>query len=216
MFWNGSTAIDGLSGNASAGRFRGRRRLRLCGDADLERISPDRFGDVLQLRLPEIGDLQIEPRPHLPIRVLGKTNRAGLGDPLQPRGDVDAVAHQVAVALLDDIAQVDADAELDALIRRDSDVALDHRVLNLDSAAHGLDHAAKFDQRPVARALEHSAIMAGDRGIDEIGAQRPQPRKRTVFVRARHPTEADDVGGEDRRDFPSFGHSYPAPFMRIA
>jgi two-component sensor histidine kinase len=30
------------------------------------------------------------------------------------RGDIDAVAHQVAVALLDNIAEMDADAELDA------------------------------------------------------------------------------------------------------
>jgi hypothetical protein len=59
----------------------------------------------------------------------------------------------------------------------------------------------------MATALEHPAILAGDRGIDEVGAQRPQPRKRTVFVRASHPTEADDVGGEDRRNFPSFGRS---------
>jgi hypothetical protein len=43
---------------------------------------------------------------------------ARLGDPQEPRGDVDAVAHQIAVALLDDIAQMNADAELDAPLGR--------------------------------------------------------------------------------------------------
>jgi len=42
-------------------------------------------------------------------------NRARFGDPLQSRGDVDAVGHEVAVGLLDDVAEVSADAELDAM-----------------------------------------------------------------------------------------------------
>ena len=123
MFWNGSTAIEGLSGRASRGAgvfaFGGRSaagRLRPGRESDLQRIDPDRLNDVLQLGLAEIGDFKVEPRAHLPVGVLGKTDRAGLGDPLQPRGDVDAVAHQVAVALLDDVAHVNADAEVDAAI----------------------------------------------------------------------------------------------------
>ena len=67
---------------------------------------------------PRSRDLQIEPPFHLPIGVLGKTDRAGFGDALEPRGDIDAVAHQVAVALLDDVAKVDADAKFDALVGR--------------------------------------------------------------------------------------------------
>ena len=121
----------------------------------------------------------------------------------------DPVAHQVAVALLDDVAEVNADAEIDALIGGHSDVALDHRVLNRDGAAYGFDDAVELDHRPVASALEHAPVLAGDRGIDEVGAQRPQPRERAIPVRARHPAEADDVGGEDRRDFPGLGHSAP-------
>ncbi len=78
----------------------------------------------------------------------------GWRDALQARGDVDAVAHQVAVALLDDVAEMDADAELDAAIRRHAGIALDHGVLHLDGAAHGVDHAAELDERPVAGALD--------------------------------------------------------------
>jgi len=39
----------------------------------------------------------------LPIGVFGKTDRSGLGDALEPRCDVDPVALQVAVTLLDDV-----------------------------------------------------------------------------------------------------------------
>ena len=106
--------------------FRRFRRLRLRGDADLQRIGANRPFDVLELGRPEIGDRHLEPAAHLPIGVLGKTNCAGRGDALKPCGDIYAVAHQVAVALLDDVAQVNADAELNPAILRHAGVALDH------------------------------------------------------------------------------------------
>src|SRR5271166_309493 len=77
------------------------RGLRWGGDTDVKRIDPDRLGDVLQLGWAEIGHGEIKPPLDLPIGVLGQTNRAGLGDALQARGDIDAVAHEIAVGLLD-------------------------------------------------------------------------------------------------------------------
>ena len=114
------------------GRLRIRRRLRLGGDADLKRVDTDRIDDVLELRRAEIGDREIEPPLDLTIGVLGQTDRARLADALQSRGDIDAVAHQIAVALLDDVAKMNADAKLDAALGRQSGVALDHAVLHLD------------------------------------------------------------------------------------
>ena len=43
----------------------------------------------------------------------------------QSRGDIHAVAHKIAVALLDDVAQMNADPELDAALGRHASVALD-------------------------------------------------------------------------------------------
>ena len=100
------------------------------------------------MRRAEIGDREIEPPLDLPIGVLGQTDRARLGDALQSRGDVDAVAHQVAVALLDDVAEMNADPKDDAAILGHAGVALDHGVLHLDGAAHGVDDAAELDEAP--------------------------------------------------------------------
>ena len=94
----------------------------------------------------KIVDREIEPPLDLPKSVLGETDRAGCRDPLETRGDIDAVAHQIAVALLDDVAQVDANAEFDATLRRQPGVALDEAILHFDRAAHGVDHAAEFDE----------------------------------------------------------------------
>ena len=96
-------ATPTASSASQEGVFRSVRFVR-SWLADFQRIDADRLSDVLKLRRAEVSDLEIEPLLHLAIRVLGKTNGAGLGDPFEARGDVDAVAHQVAVALLDHAA----------------------------------------------------------------------------------------------------------------
>src|ERR1700722_16165080 len=123
--------------------------LRLRRLADVERINPDRLGDVLELGLAEVGDRQIKPSFDLTIGVLRKADRAGTCDPFEARRDIDAVAHQVAVAFLDHVAEMDAYAELDAALGRQPGVALDEAVLHLDGAAHGVDHAAELDEAAV-------------------------------------------------------------------
>ncbi len=188
------------------GRRRRRRRLGLRRLADLKRIDPHRFGNVFERRRAEIADLQIEPRLDLAIRILGKTDRPGLSHPLQPRGDVDAVAHEIAVALLDDIADMDADTEFDSPLGRHAGVALDEAGLHFDRAAHRVDHAAELDDASVAGALDDAAVMGGDRRVDEIAAEAPKARESPVLVGAGEPAVADDIGDQDRREFPGLAH----------
>ena len=155
---------------------RGRRGLRLGGLADLQRIDPDRLGDVLEFVRAEVADREIEPPLDLPVGVLGETDRARLANAFEARGDVDAVAHQVAVGLLDDVAEMNADAELDAALGRHARVAFDEAVLHLDRAAHRVDHAAELDEAAVAGALDDAPVMGGDGGVDQIAAQPPKAR----------------------------------------
>jgi len=48
------------------------------------------------------------------VKLFSYRDGASIHDALQPRGDIDAVAHQIAVTLLDHVAEMNADAELDA------------------------------------------------------------------------------------------------------
>ena len=208
-----SAAIPRPSG-ASEGRLLRFGRLRLRGLADFERIDPDRLGDVLELGRAEIGDREIEPPLDLPIGVLGQTDRAGLGDAFQSRGDIDAVAHQVAVALLDDVAEMNADAELDAALGRQAGVALDQALLHFDGAAHGVDHAAELDENAVAGALDDAPMVRVDGGIDQIAAQPPEPRQGAILVRAGEPAVADHIRDQNRRDFSGLAHSSGSPALR--
>ena len=101
MFWNGRTAIEGLSGSASriercsgvAGSACGAGFVGAQGGSDIYEIGPDRFRDVFEFGRAEVTDGKIEPRLHLSICIFGETNGSGLGDTFQSSGDVDAIAH---------------------------------------------------------------------------------------------------------------------------
>ncbi len=81
-------------------------------------INPHRLGNVFQLGFTKIVDSEIKPRFHLPVGIFGKAYCAGLSDALQSRRDIDPVTHQVAIAFLDNVAEMDADAKVDAPLRR--------------------------------------------------------------------------------------------------
>ena len=117
----------------------------------------------------------------LPISVVGDANPARLGDALETHGDVDAVTEDI-VLIDDDIADVQADPELDLGVRRDSIVLRRHAALNLDRAARGIDRTGRLDQHAVAGGLDDTPSMRGDGGFDEGPSDRLQPGQGVFLV----------------------------------
>jgi hypothetical protein len=150
----------------------------------------------------------------LPIGLFGQADRARLANAFEARGDVDAVAHQIAVGLLDHVAEMNADAELDAALGRQTGIALDKPALHFDRAAHRIDHAAKLDENPVAGALDDPPVMGGDGGVDQVASEPPKARERAILVRSREPAVADHIGDQDRRNFPGLAHPSGIPALR--
>jgi hypothetical protein len=88
----------------------------------------------------------------------------------------------IAVALLDHVAEMNANAQLDAPLGRQPSIALEHAALHLDGAAHGVDHAAKFDKRAIACPLDDAAVMHGDGRIDQVASECPQSRQCAILI----------------------------------
>ena len=98
---------------------------------------------------------------------------AGLGELLEPGGDVHPVAVEVAVGLVDHVAEVDADAEADALRLGHLRLALGHALLDQHRAAHRVDDARELDQRAVAHELDDAALVLGDERLDRTPCGAP-------------------------------------------
>ena len=95
---------------------------------------PHRLRDILNLTRSEVLECQWQLIADLLMHAAGNTDPARLSHRLQPDGDDDAVAIEVA-ALDHQVAQVDADAKRDASIVRDTAVRRCHLVLQLDCTA---------------------------------------------------------------------------------
>src|SRR6185369_2706039 len=124
----------------------GRARLSRRGDR-LGGSRPKRHGvhshrpfDVLQRMLAYILEGEIEPIADLVPHHGGHRNAAWLGDALDPRRDIDAVAIDVTV-LEDDVADIHPYAELDPPLFRHIGVPLAHLVLDFRCAGHRVHHA---------------------------------------------------------------------------
>jgi len=129
-----------------------------------------------------------------------------LGQTFEPGGDVDAVAEDVAL-LDDDVALVNADAKLDATVRRQWFIALGQSRLHLGCAAQRVDNAGELDQEAVAGGLDDAAMMAGNLRINYCCAERFEPAERPFFVGLDQARITGDIGREDRRE-PTFDTSW--------
>ena len=178
----------------------------LGGGADVANpVDPHRPGDVLDLLLAQILEDKGQPVAHVVVDRIGDEHPAGIGQGFDPRGDVDAVAIEV-VALDDHVAEIDADAQFDAAVRRDTGVPLGHRLLHRDRAAHRIDDAGKFHQQAVAGGLDDAAVVLGDLRIEKLAAQRFEAFERAFLVRPHQPRIPRHIGGEDRGETAGLAH----------
>ena len=151
------------------------------------------------VREPWDAERQGELVAHLLVDAGRQHDRAGLGQALQARRDVDRVAEHVLVGH-DDVAEMQADAEGLAALGGRAGVALDHAALQLDRRAHRLDGAAELDQHAVAHRLDDAAMEALDHRRHQLGEMRTQVDERPLLVGAHQAAVAVDVGEQDGRE----------------
>ena len=162
----------------------------------------DRPGDVLDALLAQILERDAEPVADLIAHRARDADAARLGELLQARGHVHAIAEDVVV-LADHVAEVDADAKADLALRRHVAVAPRHALLDLDRARHGIRDARELDQHAVAGGLDQPPLVLGDRRVDQLETMGLETRERARLIGFHQAAVADHVGGEDGRE-PAF------------
>src|SRR6516164_3645613 len=199
------------------GQYRDRRLVRQW-ESGFEKALPLRQDaknahgarDVFERLLTDVLEGQIEPARGVFADPRRDADAARLGEAFETCRDVDAVAKEVAV-FDDDVALVDADAEVDPAVGRQRIIAGRYGRLQLGRAAHRIDNARKLYEQPVAGSLDDAASVLSDPRVDGFGAQRLEPAESALFVGFDQPRIAGDIGREDRRETPGLAHpSQPA------
>ena len=119
-----------------------------------------------------------------------------LSKSLQLSRDIDGIAEEM-VALNDDVADVDADAEPHVLADRSISILLRYGVLHCDSALHGIHGAGEVSDEAVTRRVEDPTAMRGDEPIDNDPI-RGEGAERADLIEPHQSAVAFDVGSEDR------------------
>src|SRR5271163_150154 len=103
-------------------------------------VGPDWPRDVLQRLLADVFEGEVEAARGILLNPRRDADAAGLGQAFEASRDIDAVAKDVTV-LDDDVADVDADAKLDAVVLRQRGIPLGHCRPDLGRASERVDDA---------------------------------------------------------------------------
>jgi hypothetical protein len=169
------------------------------------------LGNVLEFFVPEIADGYIRSRSNLKVGMFRKANRTGFADIFEARGDVDAIAHEIAVRFLDHVAEVNANAEQNLPFQREPGIALNHAVLHFNRTTDGVHNAAKLDQNAIAATFDDTAVMDGDRRINKISTETTKARYGALFIGSGKTAKTGDIRREYRREFAGFAHPDAGP-----
>jgi hypothetical protein len=125
-----------------------------------------------------------------------QANAALIGDSFQPRRNIDAVT--MDIFLIDnDIAKIDADAELKALFAGRIGVASRHLFLDGDSTFESRLHGRELGQKSIARVFDNGSFMFGYPGVNDFGTRTAPSRIGAFLVGIHHPRIAGHVGSQD-------------------
>ena len=157
-----------------------------------------RLIDILQGLRADVLEGEVGLVAHLLEDGAGDADAAGLGQGLEARRDVHAVA--VDVLVFDDhVAEVDADAKAEPSILGSLGFVGGHAVLPGGSAGDGIHHAGELDQQAVSHQLDDAAAMPGDERLQNLSAQLGEAPKRAGLVRPHQAGVADHVSRENGR-----------------
>src|SRR5208282_5485812 len=132
------------------------RRFACLSAVKADAVHPHRLRDVLQLTIAQIFIGKFQFSADFLVDLAGNANAARLGDSLQPRGNVDAVAEDTII-VVDDIAEIDAHAKLHPPRGVDSGIAFDHLALDGDGALDRVHHAGELGQYTVAGSVDDAS-----------------------------------------------------------
>ena len=123
---------------------------------------------------------------HLVVDHCRNRDATRIGKSFEAGSDVDAITVNVSV-LDDDVAEIDADSELNALCVRDAGIVLGHTLLHCHRAGDGFDNAGKLDKEAVSGGLDNATLVNGDLRIDQLAPVGSEPRECTLLVGAHQP-----------------------------
>jgi len=113
----------------------------------------------------------------------------------------------VVAVFNNNVALVNADTKLDAIVARCGGITLDHAALPFSHTTQCINHTGKFDQQAITSRFDNAAPVFGDLGINQVCSQRLEPVEGSFLIRPDQPRIPRHIGGEDRGKTARCGHA---------
>ena len=170
-------------------------------------VGPHRARDVLDVLLASEFQGMLELAMQMIVGRAGDENPARVAQLLQAGGDVHAIAEKIAV-LDDDVAQVDADPEHDATVRRNLRLMRGDLLLHRNGKGCSVHDRTELGNRAITHQFDDAAVMLGQQRIDDLAPQGLDGVERAILVTFSEAGIADDVRSHDCRQ-PALDLVYP-------
>ena len=214
MFWNGSTAMEGLSGSGS-GELAGCRAdtlpLRLLPISRARQRSA-RARDVLQRVRSPMSSNAARPCPESADRRHRRCRRRPARDAFKARRNVDAVAENIVV-VDDDVADVNADAKFDPGILRQTSAfcaAMPRWTSTAQRAAStALANSTSMPSPVVLTMRPRCAAMVGSTSAFLTALSRASVPSSSAPIRRLYPATSAASTAASRRSTLSLAKKYP-------
>jgi hypothetical protein len=145
---------------------------RILSGGEPHSVDAHRAGNVLEALLSHVVKGEIQTPGYVLLNTGRNANASGLSQTFQPSRDVHSVTEDVAV-LHNNVALVNADTELNAIVARHGGISLTHPVLPLGRTSQGINHTGKFDQQSITGRFDDAAPVFGDLRVDNLRPDRP-------------------------------------------
>src|SRR5467141_3433252 len=177
--------LASFSGPAKGGRIR------------KHAVDPDRIGDILDFAISE--QLISANQLVLDLLVNGArdVNLAGLGNALETRSDIDAIAINVG-CFDDDVAKIDTNPILDPMMPGQRCITPHHVLLDDDAAPHGFDRTVEDGNKTVAGGFDESSVVPCNAGLDQAALDPLDAAVRSFFIDFHKAAVAGDITRDDR------------------
>ena len=145
------------------------------------------------------------------MHAAGNAYASGVRECLQASRYVHAIAEDVA-AFSDDIADIDADPELDPLVLRYIHVAFGHPALDFDGTTHRVHDARELHQHSIPGGLDDPSTVLGDLRVYEGASMGLELAQSAALISSHQAAVSGYICSEDSREpaFTTFsGHQAP-------
>ena len=142
---------------------------------------PNRIGDVLEHDISAVRERFIDAIADVFEYASGNRDTAWFSSLLEASGDIHAVAQNIVVSD-DNVAEIYARSEHDALRIVDPLIAINDAPLNFNNALRRVDDRRKLQKQAVAHRLDDAAAELADLSVDQVNAMRLKGCKRSRFV----------------------------------